>query len=526
MILDILRLDGKKIYKKSRNFATRNYTRIRRWSAHIWEELKHIGHGFKTFKKDIQESVTDTKDLHYQKYTKPTYTHTVKLQKITKDVVKFIPFSVFILIPGLELLLPAWLMIFPNAIPSQFQSPASRQKQITKLIANRNTAAEKLLYKYPKYLKKLSKTKILPEDEREQAKEILKIIEKEGVTYTQLLQYKHIFTKYADFKHFRVKTLYEMAHFMGLNPITGLNTINNVLSIFRLKIKIDNIYVSWLTKIILTRELRLFFRKIRREDAYLSTEQISNFPENHLDSILIERGIEIANRSKESKLKDYKMYQAISNLNNVPDSLLIFCRLNEFANDLYRINMFEQEMDLIKRLGSKKGYNARKRRLEEYLGMAQVKDSLGELFNSRVLVQANPKFIDGQNDEGKIDPQEIIKADMMTTKKEYELEDFKRYSNALDEYKIRHNSIIKEVDSIYNELDFLLEELEQNVILGYLDRKELDEIPKIQHLNLNIERIKQKVVEDPNEDATAKKFKSLIELSKSLSNERNIKSGM
>ena len=62
----------------------------------------------------------------------------------------------FILIPGLELLLPAWLMIFPNAIPSQFQSPASRTKQMTKLIANRNIAAEKLLYKFPKYLKKLS----------------------------------------------------------------------------------------------------------------------------------------------------------------------------------------------------------------------------------------------------------------------------------------------------------------------------------------------------------------------------------
>lgn len=335
-VKDIARLDIEKIQTKSKNFLLRNYTRLRRGLAKVWKELKHIGHGFKTFKQEIQESVTDTKDMHYAKYKKPTYTQTKKLQNITRDVIKFIPFSFFIIIPGLELLLPAWLMIFPNSIPSQFQSKAARQKKMEELLKRRNKAAETLLFKYPKYLKKLAKTNYLSDQEKQEVAELLKLVDKSDILYTDLLHYKHLFRNYADFKHFKVTTLLQMAHFMGLQPVTGINTFNNLLGFFRLQIRIDNPMVSWMTKRIMTRELRMFFRKIRREDSYLSMEQLANFDENKLDNILIERGIEIINRSKELKLKDYKMWQAISNLNNVPDSLLIFCRLHDFADELYR----------------------------------------------------------------------------------------------------------------------------------------------------------------------------------------------
>jgi len=183
--------------------------------------------------------------------------------------------------------------------------------------------------------------------------ELLTLIKSNQAMHTELLHYKHLFTKYADFKHFKVTTLQEMAHFMGLNPITGLNTINNILGFIGLRIKIDNRYISWLTKFILRRELTLFFKKIRKEDSYLSDEEVEGLEESKLDSILIERGIEVVNQSLTEKMKDYKMWQAISNLNNAPDTLLLLCRLNEFVEDLYRINFFEQESDLIKRVGSK-----------------------------------------------------------------------------------------------------------------------------------------------------------------------------
>lgn len=472
--LDCLRLDGHKIYKKIKNLLIRNHARILRWSAQIWHEIQHIGKGFKTFKEEIQESVSDTKDMHYARYKKPTYIQTKRMQRITKDVIKFVPFSIFILIPGLELLLPAWLVIFPNAIPSQFQSASARQKKIEEMIQNRNIAAERLLFNYPKYINKLSKSDYLSDQEKEELQELLNILETRDVMHTDLLKFKHLFTKYAEFRHFKVNTLMSMAHFMGLSPVTGLNTINNILAFLKLRIEIDNPYVSWFTKIILIRELKLFFRKTRREDSHLSMEKINTFSESKIDSILIQRGIEIENRPTEKKLKDYKMWQAISNLNNVPDTLLIFCRLNEFAEDLYRINYFEQEIDLIKRLGSYKLYLQRKRRLEEYLGMAKVKECISELIEAKGLIkdkddssEQKHEDIDNLSEEKK---EEIMKDEDSILS----IDKYRKYKNALREFKLRHNSIVDEIDNVNTTSDKLLEELEQCVILGYLDRKELD----------------------------------------------------
>lgn len=517
----MLRLDFPKVYNKGRNFLIRNQARILRWSHHIWHEIKHIGKGFKTFKQEIQESVTDTKDMHYARYKKVTYSQSKKMQRVTRDVIKFIPFSLFIIIPGLELLLPAWLVIFPNAIPSQFQSAATRQKKMEQLLTNRNQAAEKLLYKLPKYLHKLAKSNYLTEEEKLEMQEVLKLVETNDSIHTNLLKYKHLFTKYADFKHFKVSTLQDMAHFMGLNPITGLNTINNILSFTGIKIRTDNMYVSWMTKIILKRELRMFFRKIRREDSYLSMEKVSNFTDARLDSILIERGIEILNKPRDKKLKDYKMWQAISNLNNVPDSLLIFCRLNEFAEDLYRINYFEQEIDLIRRVSSSKGYIQRKRRLEEYLGMAQVKDCISHLLKAKGLIKDEEEGIEEKEKDLQEQTEETKTEKWEHYTPVFTIDDYRNYKNAVQEFKIRHNAIVSEVDNLNSTLAKQLEELEQIVILGYLDRKEMGEHSKIRDLNPNIERIKQRMLEDANEDATSSKFKRLIELSQSLSKDKD-----
>ena len=59
--------------------------------------------------------------------------------------------------PFAEFLLPAWLIVFPNSIPSQFLSEEARYKQFKLMTERKNMAAEKLLYILPKYLYSLDK---------------------------------------------------------------------------------------------------------------------------------------------------------------------------------------------------------------------------------------------------------------------------------------------------------------------------------------------------------------------------------
>ena len=71
------------------------------------------------------------------------------------DYIKFVPFSLFLLIPGGELFLPAWVLIFPNSVPSQFVSDEVRNKKFLQLKEKQQDAAEKLLYILPNYMAKL-----------------------------------------------------------------------------------------------------------------------------------------------------------------------------------------------------------------------------------------------------------------------------------------------------------------------------------------------------------------------------------
>lgn len=92
-----------------------------------------------------------------------------------KDFIKFVPFSLFLLIPGGELFLPAWVMIFPNSIPSQFVGEEERIKKFKKMRERQEDAAEKLLYILPNYLAKLLQSDI-SEESKEKIKQLKNLL--------------------------------------------------------------------------------------------------------------------------------------------------------------------------------------------------------------------------------------------------------------------------------------------------------------------------------------------------------------
>ena len=148
----------------------RNLHKLGHTLHHIWEELVKVGHGFKLLKNDFKFFVMFTKSKIDYKYDKPSYKENIKLRQVKSDFIKFIPFSLFIIIPGAELLLPAWLVVFPNSIPSQFLSEEARIKQIKAMTERRQIAAEKLLYILPKYLYALEKDPSVDQEDKEQVK--------------------------------------------------------------------------------------------------------------------------------------------------------------------------------------------------------------------------------------------------------------------------------------------------------------------------------------------------------------------
>jgi len=112
---------------------------------------------------------------------------------------------------------------------------------------------------------------------------------------TDLLQFRDIFKRYADFKFFSVKDLIRIGYFLSLEPVTGVNIINNVLA-KTVKVKIDpsttpgvSLFAKWL----LVREINMYFDRLRKIDESISFEDLDRFSEEEIDLLCFKRGIEM-----------------------------------------------------------------------------------------------------------------------------------------------------------------------------------------------------------------------------------------
>ena len=127
-------------------------------------------------------------------------------------------------------------------------------------------------------------------------------LKKSQILPTDLLHYKRLFRQYADFKFFNMNMLLRISNFMSLEPVTGFTTINNFLRIFRIQIPINARIVNRIAKVILVRELNMYFNRIRMEDEALGFDQLDQYTEEELDAMCFKRGIEIDKQTKKDKI--------------------------------------------------------------------------------------------------------------------------------------------------------------------------------------------------------------------------------
>lgn len=104
---------------------TANLTRWERIKRTVKKEALHYWHGTKLLAKEVRISAKLLAALlRGRKLTRREHR---QLKRTTQDLLRLIPFSVFVLIPFMELLLPVALKLFPNMLPSTF---ADKHKEV------------------------------------------------------------------------------------------------------------------------------------------------------------------------------------------------------------------------------------------------------------------------------------------------------------------------------------------------------------------------------------------------------------
>uniref|UniRef100_A0A6P7GEP9 Mitochondrial proton/calcium exchanger protein n=1 Tax=Diabrotica virgifera virgifera TaxID=50390 RepID=A0A6P7GEP9_DIAVI len=94
-------------------------------TTRVWEELVHYYHGFRLLFIDVKISsglvwrVLNGKSLSRREYR--------LLTRTVGDLFRLVPFSVFIIVPFMEILLPFFIKFFPGMLPSTFQTATEKE---------------------------------------------------------------------------------------------------------------------------------------------------------------------------------------------------------------------------------------------------------------------------------------------------------------------------------------------------------------------------------------------------------------
>ncbi|XP_022255342.1 mitochondrial proton/calcium exchanger protein-like [Limulus polyphemus] len=96
----------------------------------IWDEILHYYHGFRLFFIDVKiSSRLVWKVLHADNLTRREHR---QLVRTVSDVFRILPFSVFIIVPFMEVLLPVVIKLFPGMLPSTFQTSSEKEMKVKK----------------------------------------------------------------------------------------------------------------------------------------------------------------------------------------------------------------------------------------------------------------------------------------------------------------------------------------------------------------------------------------------------------
>ncbi|KAF2085586.1 LETM1-domain-containing protein, partial [Saccharata proteae CBS 121410] len=104
------------------------WQKVKKEAAHYWDGTKLLGTEVKISTK-LALKMAGGYEL--------TRRENRQLQRTVQDIGRLVPFSVFVLVPFAELLLPVALRLFPNMLPSTYEGQKSKDKKASSLRTTR-----------------------------------------------------------------------------------------------------------------------------------------------------------------------------------------------------------------------------------------------------------------------------------------------------------------------------------------------------------------------------------------------------
>ncbi|XP_041089591.1 LETM1 domain-containing protein LETM2, mitochondrial-like [Polyodon spathula] len=262
----------------------------------VVDEVKHYYNGFRLLGIDTKVAVRmGWRLLHGQQLTRRERR---RLLRTCADLFRLVPFTVFIIVPFMEFLLPVFLKLFPEMLPSTFETQSKKEeKQKVQLaaklelakflqetiaeMARRNKAQTAETQKFSTYVQKVRHSGEQPATQ-------------------DIVSFSKLFEDELTLEHLERPQLVVLCKLLELQPIGT----NNLLRF----------------------QLRLKLRSIKSDDEVIAQEGVNSMSVPELQTACRIRGMRSLGVTEDQLRQQLKQWLELHLKENVPPSLLLLSR--------------------------------------------------------------------------------------------------------------------------------------------------------------------------------------------------------
>lgn len=218
-----------------------------------------------------------------------------QLQRTVQDLGRLVPFSVFVIVPFAELLLPVALKLFPNLLPSTFEGQTSREAKAARLRTTRRNVST--------FLRETLRETGLPVSasaaQREEFVEFFRKVRTSGETPTK----EDVIKVCRMFKDDLTLDNLSRPQLVGICKYMNLNTFG--------------------TDAMLRYQIRHRMRQIKRDDKAISFEGVDSLSVPELQMACASRGLRTYGMSPARLREDLQLWLDLRLKYNIPSTLLV-----------------------------------------------------------------------------------------------------------------------------------------------------------------------------------------------------------
>ncbi|KAF9090626.1 hypothetical protein BGX23_005836 [Mortierella sp. AD031] len=265
-------------------------------------EMVHYWHGTKLLGKEIKISTKLAGRL--LKGNKLTRREQRQLRRTTGDLLRLVPFSVFLIVPFMELLLPVALKLFPNMLPSTFEDKFAEEEKKRKLL--------KMRLEMAKFLQETIEESGIPGSQRAEAvKEFGDFFRKvrttgEQASTDELIRVAKLFHDELTLDNLSRPQLVSMCRYMNLNAFGTDNFLRY--------------------------QIRNKMNSIKQDDKLIMAEGVDSLTTRELQAACQSRGIRTGGVSPARLRSELSQWLELNLTYAIPSSLLILSRAFSFSD--------------------------------------------------------------------------------------------------------------------------------------------------------------------------------------------------